>query len=179
MRYNKIWQWNDTEPFCSTLQCFHMELQLFLLFVFWFITLQRFIWGCWSYHISYCRGMYSMFCAKSMCFLSLLCYCGTCEASQRLTRDVLSHNQTAFTLGESSDTCLSNDNCVKTIGTRLWKMEIVLFITYCDLCFSFEPPGSLSAGMSCDMQAVFQPMVSHITTSITPALHATVNTLIG
>lgn len=39
--------------------------------------------------------------------------------------------------------------------------KAICVITHYDLCFSFEPPGSLSPGMSCDMQAVFQPMVSN------------------
>lgn len=42
----------------------------------------------------------------------------------------------------------------------------------CLLCFSFKPPGRLAAGMSCEMQAIFQPTVSN--TSPTRLLNGSV-----
>lgn len=108
--------------------------------------------------------------SQDVSFESILCYFCTlmCEAMQRLLPDVQTQKHLHYVALMKFPNCVMS--CLITIwGTysicalhfKLYK-KMLLFITHCDLCFSFEPPGSLSTGMSCDMQAVFQPMVSDI-----------------
>lgn len=94
-----------------------------------------------------------------------------CFACQKDACQIITQSRFTFVLTNT----LKNKNghsfvffifCYSVCFLTLLKSCSFLCIAHFDLYCSFEPPGSLSTGMSCEMQAVFQPKVSTTTSSL-------------